>query len=136
LYTSLFSVTRILSNPLNDPLPPFLLPLSVAKVIDCICIRNQIDLPRVHKRRPLPDLPNDKHAQHNRQLEIKAHETNTVKCRAKTAPPLYKHDDYIQDHADPGTYRVREVAKRQQVCLVLLFQCGAEPDAGYTDRDP
>ena len=76
-------------------------------------IRLKIHLIQFHNLSLLDKLPDDKHDEHDRQLNVETDETDTVECRAEATPSLNENQKAVEEDADPGSVGICPVFERQ-----------------------
>ena len=102
-------------------------PCLPANFLHLLLVRNvyicyKVHLVQLHRFRSLNQLPTQIHDQHDRQLDVKADEANTVECRAETTPTLDKYQHTVEDNAEVRANRICPVAKGEQMGFALTFE--------------
>lgn len=99
-------------------------------------VRDQVYVFKAHEFGTLDPFPGHEHQQHDRELNVEAHERDTVKGRTEAFPALDKNKEAVQHNGDPWTNRIRPVLEREEMGLALHLEGRSESNGGYADGDP
>lgn len=123
----------------NPPNPGRAIAIAITSImlrIKVIPIRSQVHLIEMDEPRPLNQLPDQKHDNHDRDLDVERHKVDGLEGRAEAGPALHEDQDDVQADGDDGADGVCPVLEGEEVFEVLAADGGAEAEGSDADADP
>lgn len=94
--------------------------------MEIIAICNEVHLIDMHEVGALEKLPEDKHDQHDGELDVVRDKVDGAEGWAEARPALDKDDDDVEADGEDGSDGVCPVSEREEMLQTLRFHAGSE----------